>query len=318
MADKMLREEVEVYSKKYDVHGVVKDYSLVTKLCFNYRDKDIEIAIHRNILNGERFEDVGRDVIETYIANLADDNSDRRCMLHYWYIDEKTYEGKTYKMAHGIVSGHRKLDDATEIHTSEVNALSIDQENGEAVIMTRNTVYHCPLEYCRFIKQDAYPNILPDYDEIKSRYKGKINYPSIEQGNVLLVLANFCDYYFHSLWYVPMDSKDNEPLEYSGWPHVGMVQDSYLIHTEDMRIDIRYFPHFQNIEFYSEDTDGCPFYIENIGDVVLFAKTQVGTIRLAPGERKQVIEDNTEDKPPILPRGDLYPAGIIEADDGDE
>ncbi len=32
MAESMLREEVEVYSEKYDVHGVVRDYGMVTKL----------------------------------------------------------------------------------------------------------------------------------------------------------------------------------------------------------------------------------------------------------------------------------------------
>lgn len=53
-----------------------------------------------------------------------------------------------------------------------------------------------------------------------------------------------------------------------------------MINTEDYKIDLRYFPHYQNIEFYSEDTDGCPWYIENIGDVVIFARTSAGTIKL--------------------------------------
>lgn len=53
-------------------------------------------------------------------------------------------------------------------------------------------------------------------------------------------------------------------------------------------------------------------YIENIGSTVLYAKTHVGTIKLDPGERKEVIENNTEKENAILPDGDLYPAGIIE------
>ena len=36
MAESMLREEVEVYSEKYDIHGVVRDYGMVTKLFFTY------------------------------------------------------------------------------------------------------------------------------------------------------------------------------------------------------------------------------------------------------------------------------------------
>ena len=34
-----------------------------------------------------------------------------------------------------------------------------------------------------------------------------------------------------------------------------------------------------------------PFCIENIGDVVLYAKTSAGIIKLAPGERKEVIKE---------------------------
>lgn len=48
MAESMLREEVEVYSEKYDIHGVVRDYGMVTKLFFTYEGKDIVML---NILN---------------------------------------------------------------------------------------------------------------------------------------------------------------------------------------------------------------------------------------------------------------------------
>jgi hypothetical protein len=198
------------------------------------------------------------------------------------------------------------------MHTSAVEAMHIDEEAEELVLTTRNSVYHCPLAYCRFKKQDEYPDIIPDYEALKEKYQGTIEYPSIEPGKVLLVLANFCDYYFHSLYYVPKDSEDGKKLEFSGSPHVGTFQDSYLINTEDYKIDLRYFPHYQNIEFYSEDTNGCPLFIENIGDVVIYARTSAGTIKLEPGDRKEIIKENAEDETPILPSGDLYPAGIIE------
>lgn len=32
MAETILREEIPVYSEKYDIHGVIKDYGFVTKL----------------------------------------------------------------------------------------------------------------------------------------------------------------------------------------------------------------------------------------------------------------------------------------------
>ncbi len=308
----MLREEKAVYSEKYDIHGVVRDYGVVTKLFFTYEGNEIVMGIQRNVLKDEKYEDIGREIIESYITNMAVHKEGRKLQLHNWYIGEHEINGEMRRLGHGIVTGHKRLSDATDMHTSAVEAIHIDEEEDELILTTRNSVYHCPLEYCRFKKQDEYPGIIPDYENIKRKYMDKIEYPSIESGKVLLVLANFCDYYFHSLYYLPKDSKDGKKLEFSGCPHVGTFQDSYLINTNDYRIDLRSFPHYQNVEFYLEDTDDCPWFIENIGDVVIFARTSVGTIKLPPGDRKEVKKENAEDEEPILPGGDLYPAGIIE------
>ena len=253
-----------------------------------------------------------QNIIDSYVTNLASHEEGKKLQLHYWYIGEHEIHGEMFRIGHGIVTGHKKLSDAMDMHTSAVEGIHIDEEAGELVLTTRNSVYHCPLAYCSFKEQDEYPDIIPDYEGLKEKYKGKIEYPSIESGKVLLVLANFCDYYFHSLYYVPNDSKDGKPIEFYGSSHIGTFQDSYLIGTRDYRVDLRYFPHYQNIEFYSEDTDGCPLYIENVGDVVIFVKTSAGTIKLEPGDRKEVAEENAEDETPILPGGDLYPAGVIE------
>lgn len=312
MAESMLEKEIEVYSEKYDIHGVIRDYGMVTKLFFTYGGKEIVMGIQRNALKDEKFEDIGREIIDSYVTNLAAHEEGKKLQLHYWYIGEHEIHGEMYRIGHGVVTGHKRLSDATDMHTSAVEGIHIDEEEGELILTTRNSVYHCPLEYCRFKKQDEYPVIIPEYESIKEKYKDKIDYPSVEPGKVLLVMSNFCNYYFHSLCYIPKDSKDGKSLDYTAWPHVGMFQDSYLINTEDYKIDLRYFPHYQNIEFYSECTDGCPWFIENIGDVVIYAKTSVGTIKLEPGDRKEVVKENAEDKPPILPGGDLYPAGIIE------
>ena len=312
MAKSLLREEVEVYSEKYDVHGTVRDYGVVTKLFFNYEGKEIVMGIHRNILNGEKNEDLGREIIESYIANLVSHKEGRKLQLHYWYVGEHEYQGEKFRIGHGIVTGHKRLQDATDMHTSAVEAIHIDEEAAEMVLITRNSVYHCPLEYCDFEKQDKYPDILPNYEEIKEKYHGKMDYPSIEPGKVLLVLSNFCSYYFHSLYYVPKDSKDGKKLAYSAYPHIGTFSDSYLIETEDYKIDLRYFPHRQNIEFYMEETDDCPLFLENIGDVVIYALTDAGTIKLEPGDRKEVTKENAEKKTPVLPDGDLYPMVVVE------
>ncbi len=312
MAESMLKEEIKVYSGKYDIHGVVRDYGVVTKLFFMYEGREIVMGIKRNPLLGERFEDIGRDLIESYVSNLSSHAEGRKLKLHYWHIDEREYEGGVQRIGHGVVTGHKRLPDSVDMHTSAIQAIHVGEEEGELVLATMNSVYHCPLEYCRFKKQDEHPDIIPDYERLKEKYKDAIEYPSIERGKVLLVLSNFCEYYFHSLYYVPTDSEDGKPLEYSGWPHIGTFQDSYVINTEDYEIDLRYFPHYQNIEFYSECTQECPLYIENIGDVAIYARTHAGTIKLEPGDRKEVAEENAEAERPVLPSGDLYPAGIIE------
>ena len=68
MAESLLEKEIDVYSEKYDVHGIVRDYGMGTKLFFTNEGKEIVMGVHRNILKGEKYEDLGRNIIESYIA----------------------------------------------------------------------------------------------------------------------------------------------------------------------------------------------------------------------------------------------------------
>lgn len=303
----------DVYSDKYQVKGQIIDYGFVIKLQFTCAGKQREIALNRPFpdRSKEALVKLGEETINIYIEKLEGEES-RKLMLHYWYVDENTDEetGEKFMRAHGIVTGHDRLADANRIHTSEVVSVEVERSTGEALIHTRNSLYHCPLAYCDYDKQDEYPLLIPDYEIVKAEYKDKREFPAIEAGKILLVLSNFDEYYFHSLYYLPEGAC--EAAEYRSCAHIGTFQDSYLIRVKGMPIDIRYFPHYQNVEFYSQDTDGKPLYLENIGDVPLYAKTFSGTICLQPGERKEVKEENSETEVPFLPKGDLYPAGIIE------
>lgn len=296
---------IEVYSEKYDLNGVIEDYGVVSNLIFTYNGEKVSMSISLSPLFEELPEEIGRKVMECYVEKMASHN-ERKLQLHYWFI-KKVGDGL---VCNGVVTGHKKLADATYIHTSAIQSFWIDGD--ELIIKTRNSTYHCPLEYCRFDEQDHYSDVIPDYEGIKAKYKDAMKYPSIEKGKVLLVLADFAKYYFHSLYYVPEDSTDDAKIEYRSWPHIGTFKDSFLIGSSDGRIDLRYFPHFRNIEFYSEMTANSPLYIENIGSTVLYAKTHAGTIKLDPGDRKEVTEKSAETEKVVLPDGDLYPAGIIE------
>ena len=55
-----------------------------------------------------------------------------------------------------------------------------------------------------------------------------------------------------------------------------------------------------------------PLFLENIGDVPLYAKTACGLIKLDPGERKEVSKENCTNDKVHLADGDLYPAQILE------
>ena len=83
MSDQILK-EIKVYSEKYDIYGIIKDYGFVSKLLFSYEGKDILMGIHGNPLVNEDFEVIGRKTIESYIENLASGKM-RKHYLHYWY-----------------------------------------------------------------------------------------------------------------------------------------------------------------------------------------------------------------------------------------
>lgn len=233
-------------------------------------------------------------------------------MLHQWYLEmHRSHDGRKYPMGRGIVTGHPEISDTTFIHTSEVK--DIRRDGDEIILSTLNSEYHCPLAFCCFEKMKDNKELLPDYEALRAEYEGK-GQPTIEPGNVLLVISDFCEYYFHSLYYVPADSKDGKPIEVHANAHVGTFQDSFLIRAHEYGIDLRYFPHPGNIEFYSQETNDRALWIENIGNSELYAKTCYGVIHLGPGERKKVDEDAIESESPSLLDGDLYPAVIIDKD----
>lgn len=297
---------INVYSEKYNVEGLIEDYGIVTKLIFTYQGRKIIMGINRNLQKSD-YEELGREIIESYIENL--NTKEEQIRLYNWYV--KIYEEDTdiYHIGKGVVTGHPSIPDTNRMSTSNVKAIYTDLEQGEVLLTTMNNIYHCPLEYCNWYRQDQFSDLIPEYDLAKKKFQNR-ELPSIEPGNVLLVLSDHDEYYFHSLYY--KETEDAEACDYYGDANVGMFQDSYLIMAEEAGIDLRYFPHFKNIEFYSEYTEGRPLYLENVGNSVLFAKTSKGLIKLAPGERKEVCKENAEAEKPVLPKGDLYPAGIIE------
>lgn len=234
----------------------------------------------------------------------------RKLKMYYWYIDEREHQQKKGIVLHGIVTGHTNIADSTFIHTSRVQKTYLNEDEHELIVETKNSVYHCPLAYCEFAKQDEREDLVPDYSRIKANYSDKIERPVIEAGNVLLVLSDFDSHHFHSLYCKPIGGF--EPLSYHTSVSSDPFQDDFCVKTNDSRIDLRFFQHFQNIEFSMQETDEMPLYIENIGDIPLYIKTRYGILEVLPRQRKLVSRENTQcrDMTMTLPTSDLFPVDL--------
>ena len=62
---------------------------------------------------------------------LGNCNKEKRAQLHYWYVDKMIQNGKEYVLAHGNVSGHKRLIDTMHIHTSEIQSITINKNTEE-------------------------------------------------------------------------------------------------------------------------------------------------------------------------------------------
>ena len=304
--------EYPIHSKKYDLNGLVTVVPPVSGVSFHYDknffSKKIEYELSGDV---EEIRKIGVEIMEDFLDKIiAGEVEIKKVRLFNWYLSEAEHLGVPYIRCNGNVVNHHRFWNSQWIWTSDIHEIDVQEEIGEIIITTRNTRYHNKIDSWDWNEQDKHPDAFPNYQYFREKYKVEKEDP-IEPGKVLLSISNYDSYYFHDIFY--KEDETSEKMKFHTWPHVGMFQDSFLIHNEDFCIfDIRYFPHPGNIEFYSEQTNGKPFFIENVGTEVLYANTSVGIIKLEPGERKEVIVENAEKEKIFLRGGDLYPATIIE------
>ena len=74
----MIKYNVE--SKKYGITGEILDWGVVTKLCFSFQGRDVEMAIRPNPLVKVPLEVVGEELMDSYIENLLP-SKERKTML---------------------------------------------------------------------------------------------------------------------------------------------------------------------------------------------------------------------------------------------
>ena len=152
---------IRITSDKYHVTGTLENYGVVIKLHFNFNGVSRTVGISRPLR--ESLAEKGLEMMEAAIEQLSEPS---KVTLHYWYIDRHNEK----LIAHGLVTGHPRVEDTTKIHTSPIQNISVDYDAEEALIETKNRIYHCPLSYCKFRKQDMNPDLLPDYTTLKENY----------------------------------------------------------------------------------------------------------------------------------------------------
>ena len=211
--------------------------------------------------------------------------------LRHWYLADYEWKGEKVLLVWGQFYNRPGFYEGMNGHTSIVQSIKINQEEKEYEIQTKNNLYHCSFDSCFFERQDTSPYELPEYEAIKTVYYKPVNTEGLSKNDMVLVVADYNDYYFESLIY---QNPDGSKGKYSGYPHIGMFTDTFLINgdrepyeydEESEYIDIRYYVDEGSFEFYSLDTGGRNLWIENRGDSTLDIYGCGSEIKLEPGKR---------------------------------
>ena len=222
------------------------------------------------------------------------ENQYKQNTLRHWYLGEYDWNDEKVLLVYGQFYNRPGIYEGMVGHTSIVQSVKINHEEKEFEIQTKNTLYHCSFDSCFYERQDDSPYKLPEYEVIKAVYYKPINTEGLSVHDMILVVADYNNYYFEKLVYQNPDGSEGD---YSGYPHIGMYTDTYLIDanrhfgdgcSED--IDIRYYVNRGGFEFYSLDTGGRNLWIENRGDSALDIYGCGSKINLEPGRRVLILK----------------------------
>lgn len=224
------------------------------------------------------------------------ENQYKQNTLRHWYLGEYEWNDEKVVLVFGQFFNRPGIYEGMVGHTSIVQSVKINHEEQEFEIQTENTLYHCSFDSCFYERQDDSPYELPEYEEIKAEYYKPINTEGLSVHDMILVVADYNNYYFEKLIYQNPDGSEGD---YSGYPHVGMYTDTYLIdgnrHFGDgssQNIDIRYYVNRGGFEFYSLDTGGRNLWIENRGDSTLHIWGCGSRMALEPGKRVLALKND--------------------------
>lgn len=226
------------------------------------------------------------------------------CRLSKWYLGYEMMGGVKRRVARGVVSGHYRLDDGKQIHTSQIKF--IEMEGDTALIRTRNTLYKCDMKDALY-DEFKYTDLIEGFEEYRAKYSDLPEPVSeVDDNQAVIRLGNNREYYYDS---VHIKYKGQEEIITEPDVHVGMIQDSVLSRFcfGDTYIFFDYFPYKNGcLEFYSWDDSELEVYIENCGDRELYVTVGGNVYNILPQERKLISEENMMEASPLLSTEDLH------------
>lgn len=204
--------------------------------------------------------------------------------IRHWYISDFEYEDKIYQVVRGTFYNRPGFYEGLHTRTSPIQEVKVSMEEQEYEITTMNTVYHCSFDSCFFERQDKSSFELPEYQQIRQKFFVSTETSTLSNDDMLLVVADFEDYFFKDLIY--FDKSGNQE-KYLNNVHLGMVVDTYLITSKDYKVDIRWYVYDCGFKFYSLETGNRNLWIENVGDT---------SLRIVMGDNVINLEANTREK----------------------
>ncbi len=211
----------------------------------------------------------------------------KEAALYHWHLYKNKETTRGIGRLNGVVEGHKRIADGTQIHTSAVLKIEIREEEGVVFVETENTFYRCALSSLDYKKQDLYPDLLENYRELKEKYqKDEEPLPETEEGTGLLLVKNHDESWFHGFCCFPEGGKPEKCEAY--YKSSSDTDENVLIWDSRFGIEIRYSLIRDTLMFTRIRVGGRPFFIENMGKKTAVIAIGKERIEILPGERKEI------------------------------
>ena len=113
------------------------------------------------------------------------ENKYKQNTLRHWYLGEYEWNDEKVLLAYGQFYNRPRIANGRNGHTSIVQSVTINHEEKEFEIQTKNTLYHCSFDSCFFERQDDSPYKLPEYEAIKAEYYKPIDTEGLSKNDMV-------------------------------------------------------------------------------------------------------------------------------------